>query len=40
MLAMMYKDAEFKKQLFDAFPGLVQTATLDPAQQVPMQVFR
>jgi hypothetical protein len=40
MLAMIYKDAEFKKQLFDAFPGLVQTATLDQTQQVPMQVFR
>lgn len=40
MLAMMYKDAAFKKQLYDAFPGLVQSASLDPAQQVPMQVFR
>jgi hypothetical protein len=46
MLAMMYKDAEFKKELYEAFgknkdfPPIVQTATLDPAQQVPMQVFR
>ena len=40
MLAIMYKDEEFKKQLYDAFPGLVQTSTLDPTQPVPMQVFR
>ena len=40
MLAVMYKDAAFKKQLYDAFPGLVQSASLDPSQQVPMQVFR
>lgn len=40
MLSIMYKDAEFKKQLYDAFPGLVQTSTLDPTQPVPMQVFR
>lgn len=40
MLAIMYKDATFKKQLHDAFPALVPTATLDASQQVPQQIFR
>ncbi|MFN8260321.1 MAG: DUF2723 domain-containing protein [Chitinophagales bacterium] len=40
MLSIMYKDAEFKKQLNEAFPAIVQSASLDPTQQVPMQVFR
>lgn len=40
MLAIMYKDADFKKQLNQAFPTLVTSATLDPNQQAPMQVFR
>ncbi len=40
MLSIMYKDAEFKKQLNAAFPTLVATATLDAQQQVPQQTFR
>ena len=40
MLSIMYKDAEFKKQLNAAFPALVATATLDAQQQVPQQIFR
>lgn len=40
MLAMLYKDESFKKELYDAFPGLVQSSAIDPAQQVPMQIFR
>ena len=40
MLAVMYKDESFKKELYAAFPGLVQSANIDPTQQVPMQVFR
>jgi hypothetical protein len=39
MLAIMYKDEEFKKQLNKEFPALVQSASIDN-QQVPMQVFR
>ncbi len=40
MLAIMYKDEAFKKELNTAFPILVQNSTLDPTQEVPMQVFR
>jgi hypothetical protein len=41
MLSIMYKDAEFKKELNTAFPNLVQTATLDELPtQVPQQIFR
>lgn len=40
MLAMMYKDEEFKKLLNKEFPALVPSAMLDPVQQVPAQIFR
>jgi len=40
MLSIMYKDEAFKKQLNAEFPTLVQSGSLDPTQQVPMQVFR
>jgi hypothetical protein len=40
ILTMMYKDEDFKKQLNKDFPALVQTASLDSNQQVPMQIFR
>ena len=41
MLSIMYKDADFKKELNGAFPTLVLTATLDELPtQVPQQIFR
>ncbi|HNI31767.1 MAG TPA: DUF2723 domain-containing protein [Chitinophagales bacterium] len=40
ILALMYKDATFKKQLNEAFPILIPTAALDTTQQIPMQLFR
>ena len=40
MMAIMYKDAEFKKQLNEAFPALVQSASIEMNQQSPMQMFK
>lgn len=40
MLALVYKDAAFKKQLNEAFPALVPSGTLDTTQSAPMQIFR
>ncbi|MDB5228731.1 MAG: rane protein [Bacteroidota bacterium] len=37
MLAIMYKDEEFLKQLNTAFPSLVQSASIDKNMQLPMQ---
>lgn len=40
MLAIMYKDADFKRELKSNFPTYVQSANLDVNQQVPQQIFR
>jgi hypothetical protein len=40
MLAIMYKDADFKRELNTAFPTYIQSANLDVNQQVPQQIFR
>jgi hypothetical protein len=40
MMAIMYKDADFKKQLNSEFPLLVQSASLDMNQQAPIPIFR
>ena len=41
MLAMLYKDAAFKKELHEAFPALIPSGTLDELPtQIPQQIFR
>ena len=40
MMAIMYKDAEFKKQLNEAFPALVQSASIEMNQASPLQMFK
>lgn len=40
MLAILYKDEAFLKELNKDFPVLVQNTNLDVNQKVPMQIFR
>lgn len=39
-LAVTFKDNALMKQVYDAFPGLVQSSSIAPDAEAPLQVFR
>ncbi len=40
IMAIMYKDATFKQQLYQDFPSLVTSSSLETTPQLPTEIFK